>query len=162
MLAAGVNNGYRRAFIAILAEDAPPAMSPQATEPEYRCIGGCPGGRPYRYILLPQSEVGAAIFPYNIGGLILARPGGLTVQTMEVFDGDLKPGGFFYFSNDLQPEGVAYAEGYRQVHESLERRGLITHRFKDCPEQKSPAILDVCDENGHWSRVAVPRVPASN
>ena len=166
ILAAGVNNGYRRAFVAMLAENAAPATSPEAVEPTYRCVRGCPSGRPYRYILLPQSEVGAAMYPYSIGEKILTRPGGLIVQTMEVPAGDLRPGGrpgaFFYFSNDLQPEGVAYAEGYRQVHESLEKRGRITHRFKDCPEQKSPAVLDVCDENGHWSRVAVPRVPSSN
>ena len=67
-----------------------------------------------------------------------------------------------YFTNDLQPERVAYSDGYRQLHESLEKRGRITHSFKDCPEQKSPAILDVCDENGHWTRVTMQRVPASN
>jgi len=165
ILAAGVNNGYRRAFIAMLAENASPAKSPEAIEPAYQCVLGCPSGRPYRYILLPQSEVGAAMYPYSIAEKILARPGGLTVQTMEVPAGDLRPGGrpgaFFYFSNDLQPESVTYADGYRQLHESLEKRGRLAHRFKDCPEQKNPAILDVCDENGHWTRVAVPRVPAS-
>jgi hypothetical protein len=162
VLATGVNNGYRRAFVAAIAEDAPPAMSPQAVEPKYRCARDCPSGRPYRYILLPQSEVNAAAFPYNIGIKILTRPGGLTVETEEVPEGDLRPSAFFYFSNDLRPEGATYADGYRQVHESLERRGLIKHRFSDCPEQKSPAILDVCDENGNWRKVAVPRVPASN
>jgi hypothetical protein len=160
ILAAGVNNGYRRAFVAMLAEDAP-SVSPDAAEHTYRCVRGCPSGRPYRYILLPQSEAGAATSPYSIGEKIMARPGGLTVQTKEVLDGDLKPGGFFYFSNDLRPEGVAYADGYRRLHERLEKRGHIGHSFKDCPEQRSPAILDVCDENGRWSRVPVPRVPAS-
>jgi hypothetical protein len=165
ILTAGVNNGYRRAFVAMLAEGAPAAKSPEAADPGYRCVRGCPSNRPYRYILLPQSEVGAATLPYNIGVKILARPGGLTVQTAETPGGDGPggaPSGFFYFSHDLHPEGVAYADGYRQLHESLEKRGRITHSFKDCPEQKSPAIVEVCDENGHWSRVAVPRVPASN
>jgi hypothetical protein len=166
ILATGVNNAYARAFVAMLAEDTPSAMAPPATQPGYRCARGCPGGRPYRYILLPRSEVSAALLPYSVGEEILTRPGGLTVITAEVPEGNLIPGGgpsgFFYFSNDLHPEGAAYADGYRQVHQSLERRGLIRHSFKDCPEQKSPAILDVCDENGHWSQVAVPRVPASN
>jgi hypothetical protein len=161
MLAAGVNNGYRRAFVAMFAEDAPPCASPEAAEPGYRCVRACPSGRPYRYVLLPQSELGAATSPYSIAEKILARPGGVTVQTIEVGEGDARPGGFFFFSEGLRPEGVAYAENYRQVHESLERRGLIGHSFKDCPEQKTPAILDVCDENGHWSRVQVPRVPSS-
>jgi DNA-binding winged helix-turn-helix (wHTH) protein len=164
ILAAGVNNGYRRAFVAMLAEGAPAAKSPEAADPAYRCVRGCPSHRPYRYILLPQSEVGAATLPYSIGVRILARPGGLTIETAETPGGGPggAPSGFFYFSNDLQPQGVAYADGYRQLHESLEKRGRITHSFKDCPEQKSPAIVDVCDENGHWSRVAVPRVPSSN
>ena len=164
ILAAGVNNGYRRAFVAMLAEGPPAAKSPEAADPAYRCVRGCPSHRPYRYILLPQSEVGAATLPYSIGVRILARPGGLTIETAETPGGGPggAPSGFFYFSNDLQPQGVAYADGYRQLHESLEKRGRITHSFKDCPEQKSPAIVDVCDENGHWSRVAVPRVPSSN
>ena len=162
ILATGVNNGFRRAFVAMLAEGAPPANSPDATDPEYRCIRGCPNARPYRYILLPQSELGAAMLPYSIGVKILARPGGLTVQTTETKAGPGgAPSGFFYFSNDLTPERVAYADGYRQLHESLEKEGRIKHSFKDCPEQKSHAILDLCDENGHWSSVAVPRVPSS-
>ena len=163
ILAAGVNNGYRRAFVAMLAEAAAAAKPPEAADPTFRCVRACPTSRPYRYILLPQSEVGAATLPYSIGVKILARPGGLTILTAETPGGGPggAPSGFFYFSNDLKPEGVAYADGYRQLHDSLEKRGRIAHSFKDCPEQKSPAIFDLCDENGHWSRVQVPRAPAS-
>ncbi len=161
ILLAGINNGYRRAFVAMLAEDSPPSASPEAGGPAYRCVRACPSGRPHRYVLLPQSELSGATLPYSIAEKITARPGGVTVQTVELGDGDVRPSGFFFLSDDLRPEGVAYGDSYRQVHESLERRGLITHSFKDCPEQKSPAVFDVCDENGHWSRVAVPRVRAS-
>jgi DNA-binding winged helix-turn-helix (wHTH) protein len=163
ILATGVNNGYRRAFVAMLAEDADAAKPPEAADPTFGCVRACPTSRPYRYILLPQSEVGAATLPYSIGVKILAQPGGLIVLTAETPGGGPggAPSGFFYFSHDLQPEGVGYADGYRQLHESLEKRGRITHSFMDCPEQKNPAIIDVCDENGHWSRVQVPRMPAS-
>ena len=161
ILAAGVNNGYRKAFVAMLPEDGPPCASPEAAEPGYRCVRACPSGRPYRYVLLPQSELGAATSPYSIAKRITARPAGVTVQTTEILVGDDGASGFFFFSEDLRPEGVAYGENYRRSHESLEKRGLITHSFKDCPEQKSPAVFDVCDENGRWSRGAVPRVPSS-
>jgi DNA-binding winged helix-turn-helix (wHTH) protein len=123
IVAAGINNGYRKAFAAMLPEDAPPAASPEATEPGYRCIRGCPSGRPYRYILSPQSEAGAAVSPYSIADGILARPGGLTVQTAEVREGEFRPRGFFYFSNAGEA-GTHHTQfqGLRRAEESRNSR----------------------------------------
>jgi DNA-binding winged helix-turn-helix (wHTH) protein len=57
ILAAGVNNEYRQPSLAILSETGPPATSPQTVGSEYQCIQGCPATKPYRYILLPRSEI---------------------------------------------------------------------------------------------------------
>lgn len=160
IVAAGVNNEYRQASVAILAESGQPASSPQTTGSEYQCIGGCPSARPDRYILLPRSEVNiASDQPYNIGTNILLRPGGLTVQTNETGGAEK---GFYDFSQDLQPERSAYGGNYREVHERFEREGRITHRFEDCPERKSGAVLRIFDEKGNWSKLTIPRLRSSD
>jgi hypothetical protein len=157
ILAAGINNEYRQASLAILSESGPPTTSPQTEGSAFQCIRGCPAASPYRYILFPRSELSTASdSPYNIAAHISARPGGVTVQTDE--QGGV-PGGFYDFSQELQPERVAYGDNYREIHLRFEREGRIKHSFKDCPERKSPAVLRICDERGVWSTVQVPRVP---
>ena len=158
ILGAGVNNEYRQASLAILSEAGPPATSPQTVGSEYECIRGCPAARPYRYILLPRSELSiASDEAYNVAARIRARPGGVTVETREGFG---EAGGFYDFSQDLQPERVAYGGNYREIHRRFEKEGRINHSFKDCPERKSSAIFRICDERGNWSTVRVPRVPS--
>jgi DNA-binding winged helix-turn-helix (wHTH) protein len=156
VLAAGVNNEYRQASLAILSENGLPSTSPQTKGSGFQCIRGCPAANPYRYILLPRSELNAASDgPYNLATHIYTRPSGITVETHEE-----DPGGtaFYDFSQELHPERVAYGGGYREIHQRSEREGRIHHSFKDCPERKSPAILRICDDHGNWSTVAVPRV----
>jgi hypothetical protein len=94
---------------------------------------------------------------YNLAARIIARPGGITIETHDGF-GDAS--GFFDFSQELQPERVAYGGNYREIHRRFEREGRIKHSFEDCPERKSAAILRVCDDHGNWSTVRVPRVPS--
>jgi DNA-binding winged helix-turn-helix (wHTH) protein len=156
ILAAGINNEYRQASLAILSENGRPTTSPQTEGSVFQCIRGCPSAKPYRYILLPRSELNiASDSPYNIADHIHVRPNGVTVQT----DEQALPGGFYDFSQELQPERVTYGDNYREMHKRFEREGRIKHSFKDCPERKSPAILRICDEHGVWSNLAVPRVP---
>jgi hypothetical protein len=156
LLAAGVNNEYCQASLAILSENGPPTTSPQKEGSPFQCLRGCPVARPYRYILLPPSELNIANdAPYNTANHIHARPDGITVQTQEVPGSDA----FFDFSLDLQPERVAYGSNHREIHKRFEREGRIKHSYKDCPERKSPAVLRICDEHGNWSTVTVPRVP---
>jgi hypothetical protein len=74
ILAAGVNNEYRAASLAILQENSRSVTSPQTPGSPYQSNRGCPAGRPYRYILLPRSELNAASNqPYNIAIWIHAR-----------------------------------------------------------------------------------------
>jgi len=158
VLAGGINNEYRQASLAILSETGPPATSPQTEGSEYQCIRGCPAAKPFRYILLPRSELNAASdVAYNEVVRIHTRPGGITVETRE---GSAMPAAFYDFSQELQPERVAYGRDYREVHRRFEREGRIKHSFKDCPERKSAAVLRICDDRGVWSTVKVPRVPS--
>jgi len=159
LLAAGTNNEYTQAFLAILRQDGPPATSPQGDALEFLCTRGCPPGRPYRYILFPRTELSTASdVPYNFAVGIRARTDGLTVETDELWVGTA-PRAFYDFSPELLPRSVSYGDGYRELHGKFERGGRIKHGFDQCPERKTPAILRICDENGNWSAVSVPHVP---
>jgi hypothetical protein len=162
ILAGGVNNEYRAASLAVIPVNGPPAISPQSERSEYKCIRGCPSARPYRYFLLPRSELNSASqVPYNWITTIFRRPAGTTIQTLEQPWGGRLDGitGFYGFSLDLQPRSVAYGDSYPEVHKQAENLGWISHSFADCPERRAPALVKIADENGKWSRVVLPRRP---
>lgn len=155
VLAGGINNEYRMASVAILASDAVPATSPQSDGSKYQCIRGCPGGRPYRYILLPRSEVNSTSeLPYNNVSGMDNGPHGVTIQTAEI----LAASQFFDFSEEFQPERVIFSSDYPEFHRRFEKEGRIAHTFDRCPEARSPAVVRIFDENGASRLVSVPRV----
>jgi DNA-binding winged helix-turn-helix (wHTH) protein len=155
ILAAGINNEYRQAFLAILEQDGAPATSPQSNGSQYQCTQGCPAARPYRFILFPPSELSlASNVAYNIAIRIDERPEGITVSTDETGG----TGGAQYdFSRELQPIQVSWGDNWGQIHRQFERQGLVKHTFEHCPERTTPAILKVCDQNGKWSTESVTR-----
>src|ERR1039458_8205208 len=158
ILAASVNNECRQAALAILSESGSPATSPQTEGSEYQCLVGCPNARPYRYILLPRSELNEASGqPYNEAHNIHLRPGGITVDVWETVGAETEVS-YYDFSQDFEPERVAYGSGWRAMHEKFERDGRIKHRYEDCPERMSGAVLRICDEKGNWRRVTIPRL----
>jgi hypothetical protein len=155
ILAGGINNEYRMASVAVLAANGPPGTSPQSDGVEYQCIRGCPSGRPYRYILLPRSEVNiASDRPYNEVASMETRSGGITTTTAEGPTAQ-----YFDFSEELQPERVVYSGDYPEVHRRYEIEGRIAHSFELCPERTNPAVVKIFDENGISRLVSVPRVP---
>ncbi|MFA5910718.1 MAG: hypothetical protein WC815_18205 [Vicinamibacterales bacterium] len=65
VLAAGVNNEFASASLALLDPAAPPAAAPQDGDGEFACIE-CPAGLPVRYVLLPASPLNRLDgLPYN-------------------------------------------------------------------------------------------------
>jgi len=156
VLAAGTNNEYRMASLAVLAVNGLPAASPRSEDAKYQCVRGCPTRGPYRYILFPRSELNAASdTPYNFAIRLHARPSGVTVETEEI----VGMGAYYDFTAELEPERAAYSEGYAKMHKRFESEGRIKHSFEDCPERGSPAVIRVFDENGTWRTLSVPRVP---
>jgi len=160
VVAGGINNEYRAAALAVIAENAPPATSPQGESSEYKCLRGCPSGRAYRYILLPRSELNAASeLPYNWVQSIVQREDGVTVRTLELGSEQLgwAIDAFYGLSRELGPISVAYGDSYAELHRHAEGRGWIKHNFDNCPERNSPAVLKVADENGKWSDLPLRR-----
>ena len=62
------------------------------------------------------------------------------------------------FSDRLEPNNVAYADSYPLVHRQLEGQRLVTHAFKDCPEQKQPMAVHAWDATSGWRTLKVPWV----
>jgi hypothetical protein len=160
VLASGVNNEYRTASLAAVAQDGPAATSPQSANSPYECARNCPAGKPYRYFLFPRSELGAfSEVPYNVAQHVYARGDGITVEAAELREFDMRPGfsSFYGFSRELYPTSVAYGDSYPEMHRAAESRGWVKHRLDDCPERNAPADVKMADENGHWTHVLVPR-----
>jgi DNA-binding winged helix-turn-helix (wHTH) protein len=162
ILASGVNNEYRTASLAAIAQDGAPATSPQSVNSPYECAHNCPPGKPYRYFLLPRSELGAfSEVPYNVAEYLHAREDGVTAEVDELREFDMRPGfsSFYGFSRALNPTSVAYGDSYPELHRAAEKRGWVTHTLANCPERNRPAAVKVADENGRWTQVLVPRTP---
>jgi DNA-binding winged helix-turn-helix (wHTH) protein len=158
ILAAGVNNEYRQAALAVLRQTGSPAASPQTPGSEYECVSGCAAGRPYRFILLPRSEIcDASDRPYNEAHRIHDRAPGFSVDVDETAGRDPQ-GAFYEFTADLEPQRVAYGSNYRAGHERLEKEGRIRHAYKDCPEKTTKAVVRICDERDAWRSVTIPRL----
>jgi DNA-binding winged helix-turn-helix (wHTH) protein len=154
VLAGGINNEYGMASVAVLAVNGAPAKSPQSNGSKYQCVQGCPGGRPYRYILLPRSELNmASDLPYNNASHMDIRPDGVTIKTEEMRAASQ----FFDFSAEFQPERVIYSSDYPEYHRRFEKEGRIAHSFNRCPEARNPAVVRIFDENGVSRLVSVPR-----
>lgn len=155
VIAGGINNEYNMASVAVLSVNGSPATSPQNHGSQFECIRGCPTGRPYRYLLLPRSELNAASdMPYNNATEILPRPGGVAIRTTEMSQASQ----FFDLSEDFLPSRVMYSSDYAAVHRRAESEGRISHSFIRCPEPGSPALVRVFDEQGNSRTVPVPRV----
>jgi len=159
MLAAGVNNEYGQAILAVLDAADPPATSPQ-TPGSYLCQG-CPPGRPERYFLLPRSEVSLLRHePYVKARRIGLFARGVEVRTYETEDGF--GAGHYRFSLELEPEGLAMDDGYWQLHERLRQESALDHPGAACPLLKGVTIRR-WDRSGTWTdlEVAVAHPPGS-
>src|SRR5579864_4327682 len=157
VLAGGINNEYRKASLAVLQSEQAPATSPQTAGNGYQCLE-CPAGHPYRYFLFPRSEINvAAGRPYN--EIFSVRPynGRILLYSNEGVDGHSMRA-LYEMTADLVPQSVSYCEGYKERHLLLERSKQIGHAWKDCKEQKAPAIVQSWDSAHGWRNLPVPWV----
>jgi len=107
--------------------------------------------------LMPRSEFGKGSgTAFDIANNIDLRPSGTTVQVQT--QGKETETYYYDFSQDFEPERVAYSSSYCARHEMFERDGRIKHPYHDCPERKEKAVLRICDEAGNWREVAIPRL----
>ena len=157
VLAAGINNEYEAAAVAVLRGGAAPSCSPQTRGSRHECTDG-PKGVPDRYFLLPPSEVNrAAGWPYNTAMAIRKGSRSIIVETTEATDERRQPGGVLYrFTEALEPVDVVFDNDYAAWHKRLEQEGHLDHSIQDCPQLKDGVKVRRWDAKSGWATVVVP------
>ncbi len=153
VLATGVNNEYARASVAVLDAAAPPAVSPQTPGSAYWC-DNCPTGTPYRYLLLPRTELSRlSKVPYNAGVAVGTSVSSVQITTREWDTRDAAA--MYRLSASLEPESVDFTDGYWHVHRELEAAGRLSHTAEHCPERTAPQEVREWSGEG-WRPIEVP------
>jgi hypothetical protein len=153
VLAAGVNNAYASASVAVLDAAGAPAVAPQARGSAYHC-DDCPAGAPLKYLLFPRTELSKlSSEPYNAAVAIGANVASLRVTTSEWSTRDAAA--MYRLSPAFDPVSVDFTDGYWRVHRQLEASGRLEHTAEHCPERTTPQVVREWSA-GVWRSVEVP------
>jgi hypothetical protein len=136
ILAGGISNQCNCAMLAVLREDSPSGSSPSLA-PDFTCRN-CPEGKPYRYILFPQSELtelsGTA---YNNVKLIRVDGDRVWAGVGETKNPGSTVGADWIkydFSADFAPLSFTISDHFWTFHRQMEAEGKIHHTVERCPE----------------------------
>jgi hypothetical protein len=156
VLAAGVNNGWKAAMLAVVDETGPMRISPQAPGGSFFCTS-CQGGEPDHYILLPPTEYclrDSAMPQYNWVNDVLID--GSTRQVPVIESEQLNMISFYTFSPDSNTvRSFTMADGAESVHQRLEATGVLDHPFRECPLRKQ-AEVRYAHGLGEWRTEMIP------
>jgi hypothetical protein len=156
ILAAGINNEYAAASLAVLRVDGQPSCSPQTPGTRFECLNG-PRGRPDSYFLFPPTElVALAGQPYNEAYRIDRVGSGFQVSVREV-GAEVGPlaGTFYSFSESLQPEEVGFDDSFGVFHRRFESSGSLKHSLADCPHLTHPTAVRSWNGTSGWKVIEV-------
>ncbi len=159
ILAAGLNNEYQTAALAVLRADQSVAQSTQTTGSPFQCTS-CEFGAPRAYFLFPPSElfrVRGESF-HRVVSLNL-RAGRFEVQTSEAHprDGDTSyiPG-VYEFDSDLRLVSASLGDAYWDLHRWLEKEGKIHHPVEQCPDRIEPRSVRQFTATNGWQQISAP------
>ncbi|MGC8882186.1 MAG: winged helix-turn-helix domain-containing protein [Bryobacteraceae bacterium] len=148
--AAGVNNEYGLAALAVLRPPYEPAVSPESERSPYRCLNG-PARVIEPYVLFPRTDLAvAAGKPYAIATAARWHGSQLEIEVEEVEDYS----SFYRFEESLRPLSFAVSDGYAQAHDAYFRRGAIDHPAKQCSGLLASRTLRIYG-NGRWHEAIV-------
>lgn len=152
MLVAGVNNAWAQTFLAEIDPDGEPAFSPPSGADRYHFANG-PKGQVLRYFLFPQSEISMANqVPYfHVSALRLAREHMFvetTTNNASVF--------LYEFDSGLSLQRVRTTASGIGLHQSYEKRGLLDHSVKNCPEITGTQTVREWTPKEGWRDHVVP------
>jgi hypothetical protein len=156
VLAAGTNNEYQSAALAVFREDQSPSHSIQTHGGDYECTN-CPTGWPAEYLLFPPSElfrVQGESF-HHVASLNV-RQAGFEVQTHEV---TLRQADFSYisavyeFRPDFQLVAASMGDAYWDLHRTLEKEGKVDHPAERCPDRIQPLRVRTWTSAMGWQQL---------
>lgn len=154
LLAAGINNEYEAATLAILDPAAGEASSPQTPGSGYHC-STCSTRGPEAYFVFPKSDVTLASgSPYNRANGLAFAPSGVRVLVQE----DIRePDALrvFSLSAHLQAESTVPVDFFWSHHERLARENQLDHSIAVCPHRTLPTVIRHWDRTHGWRSVEV-------
>lgn len=152
VLAGGVSNAYRAAFLAVLEGEAVRGHGPVPHGSPFECLA-CDDALPRRYFAFPPSDINEATgLPYNFVSRILSFPPALEVFTRE--DGNESPRAemSFRFSMGFDLLDARSADSFA-AHEFYERAGKLDHPAARCPWYLHPPPVREWTPGG-WRDIA--------
>ncbi len=158
LLAGGVNNEPYAGMMAVLDMNGSPATSPQTAGSEFECRN-CPPGKPARYFVFPPTELNQfSVNRLNAVNTFLRAGNTLGAQTIEHWPSALA---FYEFSlgREVLPIGLRFSDGFKVVHEQLEKEGKLKHTFEQCPDRTKPKIVRMWTPPRGWEDVPVGSSP---
>jgi hypothetical protein len=157
VIAAGVNNEFSAAALAVLDPNGTPAVGRSPSGAALRC-DACPTGDPVGYYVFPRSELNettgnAVNLPYS---LIVTDQGMIEVSIREV---DIPPPQLraIYRLSRFTVESVAMSDAYWDTHRRLEREGKVTHSSERCPERLEGKVVKIWQQETGWKDVRAPQ-----
>jgi hypothetical protein len=141
LLAAGTNNEYKHAALAVLAEPLLSGCSPQAPGGPY-APESCPAGEPHRYFLFPPTELSRLVSKHTpFVNRLLTSPDRLHIFTVETRETEERISGAVYeFDTAFRLRAVRRMDAYWAEHDRLHREGRIDHSADACPERTAPPL----------------------
>lgn len=151
ILAAGVNNEYAAASLAVLDEEGPAAASPQTSSSSYWC-DNCPTGRPLRYFVFPRSELNElSTEPYNRAQEIIVTSNYVEISVFERSEEHAELRSIYRLSRTLDVESVSMSDAYWEAHRRLGREGKISHTVQQCKEYSEGKEVRVWTPTSGWT-----------
>lgn len=167
VIAAGTNNGYGAAVVAILGENHPPTVSPQVAGTPYgydQWAGG-----PHMLYMLPPSELfRMSGESFHVVAAVQVSGDRIQVQTNEGKDLITGPGngpyllGFYEFSMDFKLLSASLSDTYWNAHRKLEQEGKIHHTAEQCPDRNIASRVRLWLANRAWTSPELPNVHSPN
>jgi hypothetical protein len=163
ILAAGLNNEYQTAQLAVVRADQFATQSKQTPETQYECTS-CTFGAARAYFLFPPSEL------FRVRGesfhrvvSLNVRDGRFEVQTFEAHTGDGDTSyipAVYEFDSDLGLVSASLGDAYWDMHRSLEKAGKIHHTVEQCPDRIGPRSVRQFTATNGWEQITPAPVVA--
>lgn len=165
ILAAGLNNEYKSAVLAVLKEDQELTVSPQSLDSEFYYqmerseqpqALQLPHWHPYAYFVFAPTEL------FRLQGLHFHQVMQMNVRSRQIeittgearnlADGAPYLPGLYELSKDFELESASLGDAYWNLHRQLERQGKLRHQEENCPERKGVGRVRVWLPESAWVR----------
>ena len=156
LAAAGVDNEYSRASIALIDLDARAATSPQHPGTNFAC-DSCPNEGPAFFALLPRVEINRfSSSPYNVARNVTPIGTALKLATHQ----DGQTGDVLYLlHDDFTFHEAALSDTYWETHRIMQDAGRLDHTARDCPDLKAAHEIETWTPARQWQRMPVRFAP---